>query len=427
LNHKNLPFILALMGGLSGCNSFSLSGRSNVSQETIIKMAESSFIQGDFSHSEKLLKDALSQSPEDSEIHFKLAQVFKRAQDWLNAKDSLETALKFSPDNVKIQWELSKVLIALEKPEEALPFINRVLQMLPADPLPLNAKGVCLDMLGQHTQAQEIYELALKIAPGHKDVRNNLGLSHIFKGDMEKASKIFETLVREMPSPRHRQNLAIAYGLMGEMEKARQSVASDLSSQALENNLEYFRQLKRKYNERWKGFQRTPLSLPMGGGGDSYGNDINLALSPVNPLPAAQPVVAPLGPTDAMGNHEDEDPIGSSHHDEEGHFAPPVPGATPSLPPESTPSSPETCADLYGVLQNPAPVMPMVAPPLPPEGPSVPFAAPQRVVVSDASAGGMAPQQVPQPQEALEAREGPWQLGDEEDHQPQPPVINLGR
>lgn len=387
-------------------------------------MAEASFLQGNFEASERTLKELIQEKPEEADLYFKLAQVYKGTQNWEMARDTLEKAHSLLPGSLEVQWDLAKVLMTQEKPGKALPYLNAILEVAPQEILTLNARGICLDMLGRHGEAQKTYQLGLLVDPRHKDLRNNLGLSFVFEGDLQKAAAVFEALIKEDPSPRHRQNLAIVYGFSGEKDKAYALVKEELSPAAVDHNLEYFRQLREKYNQKWVGLEREKSQLPGSRSLQEAPFPSSMKLSqrfalPPKPEKSSQETTE----VDHMGNPLEEEPIGnmmSRMHD------PMMPSSVPTGPaqpmnetcPPAGPGSGQSCAVLYGTI-----------PSVQEDTISVPVQDNVSIASLQQGSSPMGQQvmtpMVPEPQMSMDpslVSELPWETSPE-DHLPQPAVL----
>jgi Flp pilus assembly protein TadD len=76
-------------------------------------------------------------------------------------------------------------------------------------------------------------------------LRNNLGLSLAFAGHYKGAIEILRPLaLRPGASARDRQNLALAYGLSGDVDQAKKFARMDMDSREVERNLSYYAALR---------------------------------------------------------------------------------------------------------------------------------------------------------------------------------------
>jgi Flp pilus assembly protein TadD len=107
----------------------------------------------------------------------------------------------------------------------------------------LNGKGVALDIIGNHDAAQVAYMQALAKKPLKSDfIENNLAMSYIMSGEYEAAIEQIKMIKGYKEFAIMRQNLALAYGLNGQMQKARFWGLKDLSETEFKENLEFYRE-----------------------------------------------------------------------------------------------------------------------------------------------------------------------------------------
>lgn len=94
----------------------------------------------------------------------------------------------------------------------------------------LSAQGTVADQLGDHSRAQQIYEAALKIAPGEPTVLSNLGLSLALSRRLPEAERALrEATSSGTDDPRVRQNLVLVLGLQGRFAEAEALARQDQS------------------------------------------------------------------------------------------------------------------------------------------------------------------------------------------------------
>ena len=104
--------------------------------------------------------------------------------------------------------------------------------------------GVLYDHLGRFEDAQNSYDDALEFSPKNVSVLNNLSISLAQAGKLNEAISLLKDLVNsEYANAQMRQNLALLYGLKGDLEEATSLANEDLPPETVAQNLEAFRML----------------------------------------------------------------------------------------------------------------------------------------------------------------------------------------
>jgi Flp pilus assembly protein TadD len=118
------------------------------------------------------------------------AHALRAAGSYDEAAKSLGQLLIVAPDDSRVVGEYGKVLTQLGRPGDALPFLNRAIQLDANDWTLYSALGVAYDQSDQHVKARAAYEHALVLKPGQPDVLNNMGVSRILAGNLGDAQKL---------------------------------------------------------------------------------------------------------------------------------------------------------------------------------------------------------------------------------------------
>ncbi|WP_244427072.1 tetratricopeptide repeat protein [Methyloferula stellata] len=121
----------------------------------------------------------------------------------------------------------------------------------------LSAQGSVADQLGDHAQAQNYYEAALKIAPDQPEVLSNLGLSYALSKHLPQAETTLEKAVAQPNADmRVRQNLALVLALQGKFNEAQTIAARDLSPVDAATNVESIKEMIAQSNT-WQQIQKV--------------------------------------------------------------------------------------------------------------------------------------------------------------------------
>jgi Flp pilus assembly protein TadD len=212
--------------------------------QSLLKVADSTMAAGNYEAALGLYRRAHEHNTWAFEPLYGEAMALQRMGHYEDAAKAFRRALEIKPYDPDATRELGHVLIALHRPALALAQFETVLKTKP-DARTYNGLGVAKDMLGDHNGAQRDYRAALALAANHVAARNNLALSLAVTGHYAEAIELLQALAREPAATiRHRQNLALAYGLAGESERAAQVARRDLDEATVRQNLTFYATLR---------------------------------------------------------------------------------------------------------------------------------------------------------------------------------------
>ena len=179
-------------------------------------------------------QSAIAQSKGHIEAHLALAKLYISQQKPGPAHDVLERAVKLQPNDPEANYLLGKILIDQNQPAEAAQRFNAGLVTGPSNPQLLNGAGIAADMLGDHKAAQAHYQDALVTAAAEDKpmLRTNLGMSYLLDNNPKKALDILKAEAHKPgASPVTRQDLALAYGLLGRPVDAKNAVKNEMTEE----------------------------------------------------------------------------------------------------------------------------------------------------------------------------------------------------
>ena len=171
----------------------------------------------------------------------------------------LDELTRRNPNDVKLAAYYGKQLTHHGRAADGERTLLRVIAAGQADWRVHSALGSALDQQGKFTEAREQYATALQAGAKKLTVLNNIGMSYMLEGDLKAA----EATLREASSlpdgdvePRVRQNLALAVGLQGRFEEAREIASRDLPPATVEANMAYLRSMLSEPNT-WQKLKPT--------------------------------------------------------------------------------------------------------------------------------------------------------------------------
>lgn len=161
------------------------------------------------------LRRAAIDNPSDPVTQARFGAALARAGEIAAAEDVILGAMVTNQDHPALLNQLGRLRLRSGSPEVALALFDR------AAPLDrghesLEGRGIALDLLGRHEEAQDAYRAALVVAPREASVQNNLAMSLLLTGRATEALALLEPLAgrRDVPA-RVANNLAVARGMAG--------------------------------------------------------------------------------------------------------------------------------------------------------------------------------------------------------------------
>jgi Flp pilus assembly protein TadD len=151
----------------------------------------------------------------------------------IEAADLFEKAVQQAPGNPEVVGTLARAYLILRRPDEALRTYGNAVALDPVNARWLSGRGVALDQLGRHEEAQLSYQGALAVAPEGSDAfasaTINLALSSAITGNRQRAKHLLDQLNRfSRHKVRVRHNLALVEALGGNTIGATALLGNDL-------------------------------------------------------------------------------------------------------------------------------------------------------------------------------------------------------
>jgi len=240
--------VLMLAAGLSGCTDPQQGGSgapaSNVSPETVMRLADTTRQSGDLAQAAGLYQRAAQMDPKNPKPIAELASVYAQMQMPRDSAQAWMAVLALDPKNTVAMRGLANAQLQTGDSAGAIKNLQAA-QAIQPDWRNDNSLGVAYDMRGDHVAAVKAYKDGLAIDPGNLQLTNNMGLSLALSGDYAQALPLLETSAHDPRStPRMRQNLALAYGLSGDDKKAAEVAKQDLDPAGVQENLGYYEFLR---------------------------------------------------------------------------------------------------------------------------------------------------------------------------------------
>jgi Flp pilus assembly protein TadD/cell division septation protein DedD len=250
---RHLALALALLAaacanGTQGVDSLNTSdGRvtpDDKSATAVLRVADATRSGGDPATALNLYRRAHELAPKDPVPLARLGATLASLQAYNEAATAYRQALELAPADTEIMRGLASVMLALNQPDLALTQLDAALAVR-QEAKSYSLVGVANDLQGHHDAAQRAYADGLTLAPDDIALRNNLGLSQALAGDFVASTRTLSAAAASTTATaRTRQNLALAYGLAGDSDKAASVARRDLDEESVKNNLTYYAMLR---------------------------------------------------------------------------------------------------------------------------------------------------------------------------------------
>jgi Flp pilus assembly protein TadD len=209
--------------------------------EATVRLARASRAAGDLASAITLYRQAATTKSVDPALMVEFGDTLLEAGAFDDAIDVYSQVEANAAVRTSALVGLAKAEIALAQPAKALEHLDLANGAEPKDPRVIVNRGVALDLLDRHADAQACYRAVLATTPRHLSARNNLALSLALSGQFAEALEIMTPIARSSSAtPRIRQNLAVIYGLMGKRDEAAALSQRDLDPATADANLRFF-------------------------------------------------------------------------------------------------------------------------------------------------------------------------------------------
>jgi Flp pilus assembly protein TadD len=215
-----------------------------VSSGSLVKAADQTRDSGNLAAAALLYQRAEQLDPKDIDAPLQLGNIYAQLDAPRQAAAAYQRALAIDPNNVTALRGLANAELQVGDPQAAISTLRSAAAIHP-DWRTQNSLGVAYDMMGDFPSAQDAYRQGLTLAPENLQLTSNLGLSLALSGRFDEALPILEKAAHDPgATARIRQNLALAYGLAGDDQKAAATAAIDLDPAKVQANLGYYEYLR---------------------------------------------------------------------------------------------------------------------------------------------------------------------------------------
>ncbi len=217
-------------------------------ERTMLNSAKNATERGDYNRALQLYKQLLDKYPEKIEYMLATADILRRIGQADEAIRYFDKVLEEDENNIVALEGKGLSVMAKGDETEASKLFSRVMKRDSKRWRTLNAIGILFTLKHMVDEAMAYYEEALDYSKNNVSVLNNIGLSLLINKEYDKAIDILKKaqLKAVADSPQKKQvelNLALAYGLAGQLDEAEEVASRHLSEAALYNNMGLYAQL----------------------------------------------------------------------------------------------------------------------------------------------------------------------------------------
>ena len=217
-------------------------------KSTDLRIAESALESGDTQLAISLFERTLKADPQSLPAKLGLADAIYQTGDLARAGVLYRQASVVAPNDPRAQLGLARVALRERRLDEAVSRYRQLLSGHADNPVVAEGLGTALDLQGKHSEAQTVYRAALARHPEAQGLKANLGLSLILDRRARDGANVLLDIAGLPDAPAQaRENLALAYGVLGNAEAAKQILTADMPAASAEDNLQFYRNLR----ERW--------------------------------------------------------------------------------------------------------------------------------------------------------------------------------
>jgi Flp pilus assembly protein TadD len=231
---------------------------------TDLRIAESALASGDTDLAATLFEKALKADPQALAAQLGLADTVYQTGDVARAGALYARVAATAPQEPRAQLGLARVALRTRRLDEAITRYRALAAAHAGNAVAAEGLGTALDLSGRHDEAQSVYRAALRLHPEAQGLKTDLGLSLILANRPHEGANVLLDIAALPDAPREaRENLALAYGLLGNGEAAKRILSTAMPAASVEDNLAFYRALRERMAADTAA---APVSGPAGDG-----------------------------------------------------------------------------------------------------------------------------------------------------------------
>lgn len=214
-------------------------------KSTDLRIAESALDSGDIPLAISLFERTLKADSHSLPAELGLADAIYQTGDLPRAGVLYSQVAAAAPDDPRAQLGLARVALRERHLDDAVARYRRLAQAHPENAVVAEGLGAALDLQGKHGEAQAVYRDALTRHPEVQGLKTDLGLSLVLDQHAREGANVLLDVAGLPDAPvQARENLALAYGVLGNGAAAKQILTADMPPASAEDNLRFYQNLR---------------------------------------------------------------------------------------------------------------------------------------------------------------------------------------
>jgi Flp pilus assembly protein TadD len=212
-----------------------------------LRIAERALEAGDTQLAVDVFEKLLKADPKSTTAQIGLGDAMYQSGDLARAGVLYANAASAAAGDPRAELGLARVALRERRLDEAVTRYRKLATAQPENVLAAEGLGAALDLQGKHGEAQTVYRTALERHPEVQGLKTDLGLSLTLSNKAREGANVLLDIAGLPDAPAQaRANLALAYGLLGNSEAAKRILVADMPVGSVEDNLQFYRQLRER-------------------------------------------------------------------------------------------------------------------------------------------------------------------------------------
>ncbi len=139
--------------------------------EKLTKRIEKYIRKGQLDKAIDHLKQEIATAPQNGDLHYMLGFVYRNDGQNILAENAFRIAEELNPDDPGTKWQLAKLLVGLDRPQEGLSYAEFSVEEWPSDSQPHAVVGNAYLKLKRYDEAEKSLQEAVRLSKWNPDAR----------------------------------------------------------------------------------------------------------------------------------------------------------------------------------------------------------------------------------------------------------------